>query len=140
MSGVTLAGALVAGVSWGLKLDTVAQQNRDDLAALRTEETYFNIHTNRDTSGWIRGQILRDGGARDRIDLTELNIGNLATLKEITSSTGVIRSFLNGEETTLRLGVSERDLRASHFVFSEDVTAIGHQNQQRIESLRSEGN
>jgi Ca2+-binding RTX toxin-like protein len=92
-----------------------------DVRALRAEETYFNIHTNRDEAGFIRGQILRDGGARDRVDLTELNIGSLATLEAITSRTGAIRSFLDGEATTLRLGVAERDLRASHFVFAEDA-------------------
>jgi Ca2+-binding RTX toxin-like protein len=92
-----------------------------NVRALRAEETYFNIHTNLDTSGFIRGQILRDGGARDRVDLTELNIGSLATLEAITNRAGVIRSFLDGEETTLRLGIAERDLRASHFVFAEDA-------------------
>ena len=37
VSGITMAGALIAGVSWGLKLDTIAQQNREELAALRSE-------------------------------------------------------------------------------------------------------
>ena len=95
------------------------------LADLLAGDTYFNIHTNRDTSGFIRGQIVRDGGAGDRIDLTELNIGSFETLKAITSNQrgdAVIRTFFDGEESSLRLdGVSKSELRASHFVFAESA-------------------
>ena len=95
-----------------------------NLADLLAGDTYFNIHTNRDPSGFIRGQILRDGSAADRIDLTELNIGSFSTLAAITSNRGgdaLIRTFLAGEESALRLdGIAKSDLRPGHFVFAGD--------------------
>ena len=56
------------------------------------------------------------------IDLAELNIGSLATLRAITSNQGgdaVIRTLFDGEASSLRIdGVSESELLASHFVFA----------------------
>ena len=115
------AGTITGG--WDVEEEDASDMTPDSLADLLAGDTYFNIHTNRDTSGFIRGQILRDGGAGDRIDLTDLNIGRFDTLKAITSDEGgdaVIRTFSNGEESSLRLdGVSKSELRASHFIFAE---------------------
>jgi Ca2+-binding RTX toxin-like protein len=123
------AGTITGG--WDADEADALDLTRASLRDLLGEDTYFNIHTNRDPSGFIRGQILRDGGARDRVDLTELNIGSFDTLKAVTverRGDAVIRTFLDGEETSLRLdGVAESDLRARHFVFarSEDETIGG---------------
>jgi len=115
------AGTITTG--WDADEDDASDMTPGRVADLLAGDTYFNIHTNRDTSGWIRGQILKDGGAGDRIDLTELNIGNFATLKAITASQGgdaVIRTVLDGEASSLRLdGVPKSELRASHFVFAD---------------------
>ena len=117
------AGKITGG--WDVNEDDALDMTPGSLDDLLAGDTYFNIHTNRDTAGFIRGQIVRDGGAGDRIDLTELNIGSFATLKAITSNQSgdaVIRTFFNGEESSLRLdGVSKSELRASHFVFAESA-------------------
>jgi Ca2+-binding RTX toxin-like protein len=107
---------------WDAEEAAALPMTDDNLAALLAGDTYFNIHTNRDTSGFIRGQILRDGGAGDRIDLSELNIGSFESLLAVTRTRGgdaVIRTFLDDEATTLRLdGVPEADLREGHFIFA----------------------
>ena len=57
-----------------------------------------------------------DGSGRDRVDLTELNIGSLETLLAITGNgagDAVISAFFDGEESTLRLdGVGKGALKA----------------------------
>ena len=54
--------------SWDVdEADGAATLTDEDVAALLAEETYFNVHTNRDSSGFIRGQILR-GRRRRRPD------------------------------------------------------------------------
>jgi len=114
------AGTINGG--WDADEEDAFDMTPANLADLLAEDTYFNIHTNRDTSGFIRGQILRDGGAGDQIELTELNVGSFATLRAITSNQGgdaVIRTFFGGEEATLRLdGVAKSELRPSHFIFA----------------------
>jgi Ca2+-binding RTX toxin-like protein len=115
------AGTITTG--WDTDEDDAFDMTSGRVADLLAGDTYFNIHTNRDTSGWIRGQILKDGGAGDRIDLGELNIGSFATLKAITANQGgdaVIRTVLDGEASSLRLdGVREAELRAGHFIFAD---------------------
>ena len=114
------AGTITGG--WDVDEADALDMTPGRRADLLAGDTYFNIHTNRDTSGFIRGQILRDGGAGDRIDLTELNIGSFATLSRSPPNQGgdaVIRAFFDGEASSLRLdGVAKSDLRASHFVFA----------------------
>ena len=106
-----------------------------NVAALLAGDTYFNIHTNRDSSGFIRGQILKDGGAGDRIDLRELNIGSFETLQAITrnaSGDAVIRAFFDGEASSLRLdGVGKGDLKAGHFIFAGNVSETVNGNAGR---------
>lgn len=93
----------------------------DFLSDLLEGKTYFNIHTVQFSGGEIRGQILRVDQGLDRIDLRQLNIGSLATLREVTSDVqgdAVIRTIFNGEVSNLRLdGVSEAELRNAHFIF-----------------------
>jgi Ca2+-binding RTX toxin-like protein len=116
------AAAGTVGGSWDANEPDALDLTEESLEALLAEETYFNIHTNRDGAGFIRGQILRDGGANDRIDLTELNIGSFETVRTITRTVGgdaALTVRLDGEESSLRLdGVAEGDLRPSHFVFA----------------------
>jgi Ca2+-binding RTX toxin-like protein len=117
------AGTIVGG--WDVDEADAFDMTPANLAALLAGDTYFNIHTNRDPSGFIRGQILRDGGSADRIDLTEFNIGSFETLRTITANRGgdaTIRAFLDGEATTLRLDrVARSDLRANQFIFAESA-------------------
>ena len=123
------AGTITGG--WDEEEDAASELTPGSLADLLAGDTYFNIHTNRDPSGFIRGQILRDGGAGDRVDLTELNIGSLEALQAVTQNRGgdaLIRTFLDDEATSLRVdGVAKADLRASFFVFagSDDETIGG---------------
>ena len=88
---------------------------------LLTDNTYINLHTGDFPGGEIRGQIVKQDDGLDRIDLTGVHIGSFATLKEITQTTSgsaVIATFLDGAATRLRLlGVSERELSASDFIF-----------------------
>jgi Ca2+-binding RTX toxin-like protein len=116
------AGRITGG--WDANEAAAFDMTPTNLADLLAGDTYFNIHTNRDPSGFIRGQILRDGSAADRIDLTELNIGSFSTLAAITSNRGgdaLIRTFLAGEESALRLdGIAKADLRQRHFVLAGD--------------------
>ncbi len=116
------AGAGTVDGSWDKNEPAALDLTAASLAALLDEETYFNIHTNRDTSGFIRGQILKDGSAADRIDLRELNIGSFETVLAITRNVGgdaVISTRFDGEETSLRLvDVRPGDLRPGHFVLA----------------------
>ena len=116
------------GGSWDTNEAVAQDMTPEDVAALVAGDTYFNIHTNRDPSGFIRGQILRDGTALDRIDLRELNIGSFETLQAITGRSGgdsVIATFLDGDATTLRLdGVSKAALQSNFFVFAGNVADV----------------
>ena len=91
------------------------------LADLKAGRTYFNIHTAQFSAGEIRGQILSVDEGRDRIDLRDVNIGSFATLRDVTSTVqgdAVIRTFFNGEASSIRLdGVSEAELKAGFFRF-----------------------
>jgi Ca2+-binding RTX toxin-like protein len=121
---VNVAAGTVGG-SWDTNEAVAQDMTPEDVAALLAEDTYFNIHTNRDTAGWIRGQILRDGTALDLIDLRELNIGSIETLRAITLRSGgdsVIATFFDDEATTLRLdGVSKAALQSNFFIFAGNV-------------------
>jgi Ca2+-binding RTX toxin-like protein len=93
-----------------------------NLTELLAGNTYFNIHTNRDTAGFIRGQILADGPGNDRIDLREMNIGSIETLLDFAgqaAGNAVLRTFFDGDASVLRLeGVRKAALDANHFIFA----------------------
>jgi Ca2+-binding RTX toxin-like protein len=94
-----------------------------ELAFLLADGLYLNLHTHAFPGGEIRGQILRQDDGNDVIDLTQANIGGFATLQAILGETAAgdafIRSFLNGQASTLVLaGVSIADLDASDFLFA----------------------
>lgn len=119
-------GAVTGG--WDNVEATAPGMTAANVADLLAGGTYFNIHTNRDMAGFIRGQILPQGTGLDRIDLSEMNIGSFATLQQIVgqaAGNAVIRTFLDGEDSTLRLeGVRRAGLDPSHFEFagsSEDT-------------------
>jgi Ca2+-binding RTX toxin-like protein len=122
------AGAGTVTGGWDANEAVAQDMTAADVAALIAGDTYFNIHTNRDTSGFIRGQILRDGTVRDMIDLRELNIGSFETLLAITSQAAgdaVITTFFDGDATTLRLdGVPEAALRPGHFIFAGNAAEV----------------
>jgi Ca2+-binding RTX toxin-like protein len=134
---VNAAAGTVTG-SWDT-VEAVAQDmTAPDIAALLAGDTYFNIHTNRDTTGFIRGQILRNGTEGDLIDLTALNIGSFAALQAITGEAAgdaVITTFFNGVASTVTLdGVARAALLPGHFVFAGNAAQaiIGTANRDDL--------
>lgn len=99
-----------------------------DTTKILDELTYVNVHTARFPAGEIRAQILLADDGRDRIDLTALNIGSLDTLREITENANgaaTITVYTDGVATRLRLpGLSENNLKASHFIFGGSTPVI----------------
>ena len=111
---VNAAAGTVTG-SWDT-VEVVAQDmTAPDIAALLAGDTYFNVHTNRDTTGFIRGQILRNGTEGDLIDLTALNIGSFARSRQsLAEAAGdaVITTFFNGVASTVTLDEVARARRS----------------------------
>jgi len=106
---------------------TSAEGLTTHLAALLGGQLYENIHTNGNVGGEIRGQVLAVAGdtGADKIDLTALNIGSLASFQAVTSDvagSARMTTFLNGLASTLVIsGVLEASLAAGSFIFAGNV-------------------
>jgi Ca2+-binding RTX toxin-like protein len=100
------------------------------LAALLGGQLYENIHTNGNTGGEIRGQVLAVAGdtGADKIDLSALNIGSLASFQAVTADvagSARLTTFLNGVASTLIInGALEASLVAGSFIFAGNVAQV----------------
>ncbi len=86
---------------------------------------YYNVHTTAFPGGEIRGQIVNASTNADKINVSALNIGDLATIQTIMVDSGdnaVMLQRFNGFNSFLTLqNVKEANLLASHFTFAGTV-------------------
>lgn len=141
---VVNAGAGTVTGSWDANEAVAEDMTTANVAALNAGDTYFNIHTNRDPSGFIRGQILRDGTGGDFIDLRELNIGSFETLQAITGQVAgdaVIRAYFDGDDSAITLdGIGLAALRPGHFIFAGNVAETVDGTDRRDDLFGAGGN
>ena len=115
-----------------------------NIQKLFADELYVNTHTVSFPGGEIRGQITQVDSGADRIDLRSLNIGTFDTLKLLTSTVNgdaVMTVFADGLATKLRLdGVTRTDLKATDFIFADDVARTVTGSSGRDDLFSGNGN
>ncbi|MGH6769134.1 MAG: CHRD domain-containing protein [Xanthobacteraceae bacterium] len=121
---INAAGGMVTS-TWTVG-DTIGGINATTFVnELLTDGLYLNIHTSQFGGGAVRGQIEHDA---NRIDLTSLNIGSLATWQAITadvSGNARMTTFDNGIASSLTLvGMPEIAFDAGDFIFAGNVAQI----------------
>lgn len=88
---------------------------------------YLNIHTGQFPGGAIRGQVTFGSTELDRIDVSQRNIGDMATAFDImTDGLGVttLTTFTNGVAGNLQIaGAAKASFTAANFVLQSAVVA-----------------